>query len=166
MKRTVLIVFFIFTLIFSLGAGTVMIFTTDSWLDEDNRRGAEYIIYTLEDGIMETLFDNGFILFNDYALPFAEADYNNRDRVAMRIARSGGADYLMELIINYENTNDRRKQDLPHSVSFRLCKITETGFLTEGEIFSRDFSKGIESKYPEICTLMGKELAARILRYL
>lgn len=143
-----------------------MIYTIDEWLDPENKIGEDYIVFTLEDGIMESLFDNGHILYNDYAMPLTEPDYSDTDRIALRLARSGGADFLLELDLVYPESGDDTRKVLPEAVNYRLSRISDARALVKGTVYTRNFTDRQGLNHQEICVLMGREVASRILGYL
>ncbi|MBI9102127.1 MAG: hypothetical protein JEY99_06915 [Spirochaetales bacterium] len=162
MKR-VLLLLILFISLFSpfLYAETVMIFSIDSWYTKERRMGEEYIIYAIEDGLMDSLFDAGHIIYNDYADPLTIMDYTDRNRVSYRLARSGGASWLLELEIGYENEGEEINS-LPDRIGFRFTNILEDEVLRFGEYAVSDFIMNTTDSDRDICKSIGIALATMV----
>jgi hypothetical protein len=144
-------------------ASTIMIFTQDHRLDSGERAGEDYIVYAIEDGLMEVLFDNGHILFNEYDDPGAgEGDF---DRPALRLARSGGADFLLEVEIEYPPAASRPHR-LPEIIKYSFSSLTAPGVIAQGVLYSRDYLDNPRQNQQEICVRLGRDVAGRILGFL
>ena len=148
-----------------LGAETVMIYSSDSWYTPERRQGEEYILYALEDGMMEVLFDAGHIIYNDYAPPLTETDYGNRNRISYRIARSGGAEWLVEMTVLYQESGEEI-HSLPLKVLFRLTNILSDQVLDTGEFWASDFDSDLGGSDRDICRMMGEAIGNVINSFL
>ncbi len=94
MKRNLLTALCLILFGFPVVAETVMIYTTFPGIDLEEHPEALNLISAVEEGIMALFFDSGFIVFNAYdenrTFPFPERD-------SLILAKSGGADLLLEL---------------------------------------------------------------------
>jgi len=123
--------------------------------------GEEYIIYSIEDGLMDGLFDAGHIIYNDYAPPLTVMDYTDRNRASYRIARSGGASWLLELEIGYENEGEEINS-LPDRLGFRFTNILNDQVVRLGEYEVADFISNTTDSERDICKSIGTALASMV----
>ena len=66
-------------------------------VDEEKNRFSPELLNVMEDGIMESFFEQGHIVF---AANSSKTTFNN-DRVLSQAAKRGGADLLFKAVINY-----------------------------------------------------------------
>jgi len=164
MKQTwIILSIFLICLASPLAAETVMIYTADQWSGPEERVGEDYVVFSLEDGLLETLFDAGHIVFNDYAPPLEEQDGTDRNRPALRLARSGGADYLVEIAVAYLPEGEG-KASLPDSLDFRLSRVTDSRELATGSLAASGEADLSGDDPREICRDLGRILGNRLLR--
>jgi len=164
MKQTwIILSFFLICMNGLLTAETVMIYTADQWSGPEERVGEDYVVFSLEDGLLETFFDAGHIVFNDYAPPMERQDGTDRNRPALRLARSGGADYLVEIAVSYLPEGEG-KASLPESLDFRLSRVTDSRELASGNIGPSGDAAASGDDPREICRDLGRILGNRLLR--
>ncbi len=142
-----------------------MIYTLDSWLSLEKKEGEDYIVYSLEDGLMNDLFDAGHIIYNDYAPPMSQYDYSDRNRLSIRGARTGGAYWLLELEVGYFPDGEATAL-LPGSVSFRFTNIISEEIGFEGQLLTDEFLEDPSKTPRDICRDMGNTLSGLIIGFL
>ena len=163
MKRIRLVIF-LFSLMVpaALFAETVLLYTSDEWISPEIRRGAEYIVPALEDGIMETLFDAGHIIFNDRAPSVVPKLEPHSVKASLLLAKKGGAQLMVELRIVYD-PQEEWPVPLPAEVVFTITNVKINQVLLKDRLFSRDFRRTEFMEQREICRLLGVALAQRVL---
>ena len=163
--RILSVVALLILLLVPLGAAaeTVMLYT-----EEPVGKG-EYEIARgyMEDGIMGSFFDAGHIIFNTHAAAGSSAGDNSgeeasgedepfEDRKAFRIAKAGGAGYLLEIMMKF--TEDEEEL-LPQSVEYRVYLLKEDALLGEGTVHLRNAGDSDELSNEELLKNMGRNLA-------
>lgn len=156
-------------------AETVMVYvryTTATVTDEDD---AYKIVIPLEDGIMNEFFDYGHIVFNSGVekapvLPFAG------ERESLRIAKSGGAMFLLEVQVvcspveKPENTTQSEGNENPKKIGsidrHQLQDITfQFSRVHNGEVIKRGKMppKQVDGPKEELPFALGQKIARMVL---
>ncbi len=147
-------------LLIPLGAAaeTVMLYT------EKPEGKGEYDIARgyMEDGIMGAFFDAGHIIFNTHAAAGSSTEDTSgkdgpfEDRKAFRIAKAGGAGYLLEIMMKFTEDED---EPLPQSVEYRVYLLKEDSLLGKGSVHLRNAGDEDELSDEELLKNMGHNLA-------
>lgn len=80
-----------------IGASTFMIDTRESSVRQELEEPIKAAHISLENGLMDALFDSGHIFFNTYSPLDVEEDPLIRERLPIRAAKRYGAEYLILL---------------------------------------------------------------------
>ena len=115
---------------------TVLVFTRNSLNSETP--GVIELQAALEDGVMETLFDAGHIVFNAGVIESNEKLKIPSERLSMRLAKSGGAYFLLEIDFSFNDRADEEAPLTPREANYRLYSVLDGGLLTQGELFPGD----------------------------
>ncbi|MFP4617900.1 MAG: hypothetical protein ACLFMZ_03560 [Spirochaetaceae bacterium] len=154
---------FIFSLLFissllPAGAETVMIYTDKEKGEGDVEMSRGY----LEDGVMETFFDAGHIVFNAYPEMAEDATQPDgfSEKFSVRAAKAGGASLLLEIFIKFD-ANEENK--LPYSASYSLYELKTGELLAHGEEDLPDKDDEKELGKEERLHRLGSAVASRVL---
>jgi hypothetical protein len=144
-------------------AETVMVSVRDEsgFSDEGYLAASRYQLTAVEDGIMETFFDAGHIVFNlgDYE-HFDGADIQRRYTVRAA-AREGGASYVVQLALLFERDGDSSVR--PLQVEYELWEVGTGERIAAGtrsapfEFGSRGSERGSRS------AALGRRVATELL---
>ncbi len=83
----------------SLGAATFFIDSLVLTLPDDMELVDRLRLYSAETGVMDTLFDKGHIIFNNYVLPDESGNYPGAEQ-SLKQARKTDSDYLLRLEVD------------------------------------------------------------------
>ena len=121
--------------------------------------GLDYVA-AVEDGIMEAFFDAGHIIFNFGLSAPAKLELPLRkDRASVRVAISGGAGFLIEIIL----TDPTKDRFAPSSVDFFFTDIMHERVITSGHIDLSEIDDGSNSDDRELCEALGRAVALAAL---
>ena len=164
MKRYLLLTLMILVFVSTvLTAETVLVFSCDQWVDGENSRGEEYVLPSLEDGIMEALFDAGHIVFNQQAPPLAEMRASSDlMRPSLLLAKNGGAQYMVEVEIIYDQQIDPPVA-LPERLNLMVTNVVNNDLLGEFSVLTRDFFEKEMTDMKKVCQLLGSKAAREVL---
>lgn len=163
MKRSILWVIFLVVLLGSASADTVMLFS-EVPTGEGNKQ--ESVIY-VEDGIMEVFFGAGHIIFNggfqeyDQEGENDEAEQTFDDVPAFRIAKSGGASYILQVRLQF--TVDE-EETLPEKAQYRFFELNSEKKLAGGVVLLSEAGDREELEDKELIRRMGKEVGSQALQ--
>ena len=104
----------------------------------------------LEDGVMSEFFDSGHIIFNaglKSAVRFPEPP-GSHERLPLRIAKAGGASYLLEVELNY-SVPDGEDGPKDFYADFVFSHVNSSKVLQQGELSSQAAERNIETPDPE-----------------
>lgn len=150
------------------GAETVMLYM-------DNAAGQSYVrdenrayVSAVEEGIMGEFFDAGHIIFNSgisYQSP-AETPFKS-ERPSVRIAKAGGAGYLLEVVL----AGATDEPDVPQRAEFTFSELESNRVLSEGDLPVAQISLNDETvparerstKEERLCIIFGREIARLVL---
>ena len=110
----------------------------------------------VEDGVMEVFFDQGHIIFNaglDIGRP-VDPPFS-AERYAVRIAKSGGASYLLEVGL----TQPDEENALPHTAVFIFTDLVSERVLTRGELNVAAISREDSTSTRDVCIFLGRKIA-------
>jgi hypothetical protein len=117
----------------------------------------------MEDGIMGAFFDAGHIIFNEHDEGRAEdvrAEELFGDPQAFRIARSGGAGFLLKVVMEF---NSDEEEPLPQSADYRMYRLGGDELLGKGTVYLRDAGDREKLSSEELLQNMGRNLARSAL---
>jgi len=150
----------VFALIFCAAAvysDAVLIFTTNS-LDPE-RLSVMELQSAVEDGAMSVFFDAGHIVFNAGVVSGNTRLKGPSDRLSMRMAKSGGALFLLEIDLLYkEPETDEEKLDAP-SAHYRLYDVMKDTLLTRGSLTPGEVQSRGEAGPEELSAALGGAIA-------
>ncbi len=143
-----------------VSAETVFIYTVSEGTESTLKDSVPY----LEDGIMETMFDAGHIVFNDSSTkPVRKKGLDTyKEPEDFLTAKKGGATFLMEISVHYRIEEDK---EIPVSADYRLFNVISGKLLKDGtSVFENDSddTKPYEKKLED----MGKRMAGSILGFI
>jgi hypothetical protein len=151
------ILYLLFTLFCSgvlLQAETVLIFTRNSLNPE--REAVAELQSAVEDGVMETFFDAGHIVFNAGIV----TDNNSLDvpseRLSLRMAKSGGALYLLEIDLEYL---EMEETVAVRDAEYRFYNVLSGAELSSGSLSPEDVTPESGTPQATICSSMGAAIA-------
>lgn len=119
----------------------------------------------LEDGVMNEFFDRGHIIFNagiKMEDEFPEPPYQ-ADRLPMRVAKAGGASYLLEVVIYYSFAEGEDKEiDLSpaFSAEYTFSQVSSSRIIYSGGM-STDAVDITEELDPEMYSYVLGQMIAR-----
>jgi hypothetical protein len=116
----------------------------------------------LEDGVMSAFFEAGHIVFNAYpqmaeGAPEPEGFF---ERFSVRVAKSGGANLLLEIGMSF---NDNADDTLPVSATYHFYELENGSLLSEGNVEKEEVGDLDELGDEEIVKRMGEALASGAL---
>ena len=141
-----------------LPAETILVFTRNS-LDGERTEVAR-LQAAIEDGVMETFFDTGHIVFNAGFVTANEPLAVPSERLSFRMAKSGGALYLLEIDLDYREIEE---QVALQRAEYRFYQVISGQMLLEGNIDMSEVSADADTAQRERCTLMGESIAGGAL---
>lgn len=163
MKRSVLWVLFLVVLLGSASADTVMLFS-EVPTGEGNKQDS--VIY-VEDGIMEVFFGAGHIIFNggfqeyDHGGENDEAEQTFADVPAFRIAKSGGASYILRVQLQFTVNEE---ETLPEKAHYSFFELNSEKKLAGGVVLLSESGNREELEDKELIRRMGKEVGSQALQ--
>ncbi len=140
---------------------TVLVFTKNSLNPEIP--GVVELQAALEDGVMETLFDAGHIVFNAGVVVSNEKLDIPSERLSMRLAKSGGAYFLLEIDFSLNAPVSEEEALTPREASYRLYSVLDGGLLTQGDLVPEDVNDRPDTPVNDICIVMGESIASGTL---
>ena len=141
-----------------LQAETVLIFTRNSRNPE-----LEAVVLqqsALEDGVMDAFFDAGHIVFNAGVVDGNDKLDIPSERLSLRMAKQGGAYYLLEIDMAYRDVDDKVQVS---SAAYRFYDVLSGAVLTEGTLSVADVDRRPDTPVETICTSMGASIASGAL---
>ncbi|WP_321992327.1 hypothetical protein [Marispirochaeta aestuarii] len=135
----------------------VLIFTTNS-LDPE-RLSVKELQSAVEDGAMAALFDAGHIVFNAGVVAGNPRLKGPSDRLSMRMAKSGGALFLLEIDLLYEEPETDEEQLNAPSAQYRLYDVMQDTLLTQGSLSPGDVRSREDAGPEELSTALGSAIA-------
>lgn len=144
---------------------TVMLYIGNGVENEDQFEASLPLSMALEDGVMNEFFDRGHIIFNAGIKPeqdFPETPFK-ADRLPVRIAKAGGAAYLLEVSINYSfEKAEGEKIDVKKgfSADYTFSQVTSFRVLQTGGLETAAI-RGIEDPEPEKYSYILGQMIAR-----
>ncbi|MCF7913764.1 MAG: hypothetical protein K9L66_01210 [Spirochaetaceae bacterium] len=160
MKKTVLSLLFLGILLSSAYAETVMLFSEEPTGIGNER---DSIIY-IEDGIMDVFFSAGHIIFNGGYQQFepesAAAQSTFGDTPSFRIAKSGGADYMLQ--VQLEFTQDDQ-DSLPVKALYSFYHLNSEEKLAGGEVLLTEAGEREEMEEEVLIRRMGRHVGTRAM---
>lgn len=141
-----------------LEAETVLIFTRNSHNPE-----IEAVVMqqsALEDGVMEAFFDAGHIVFNAGVVETNEKLEIPSERLSFRMAKQGGAYYLLEIDVEYREVDDSVEAE---SAAYRFYEVMSGDLLTEGNLTVDDVDRRPDTPVETVCSTMGASIASGAL---
>lgn len=156
-------IYLLFTVIFFAAAPlfseTVFLYTVSEGTEDTLKSSVPY----LEDGIFETLFDAGHIVFNDSSTrPVAERGLETyKEPEDILTAKAGGASFLMEIYLHYRVEDDK---EIPTYADYRLFNVVSGKLLADGT--TRVVSSGEDESEEEKLEATGIKMVKNILSFL
>ena len=141
-----------------LTAETVLVFTRNS-LDPEAYAVAE-LQAALEDGVMEAFFDAGHIVFNAGVVAGNDTLDIPSERLSFRLAKSGGALYLLEIDMYYRPLEEALEVT---GAEYRYYDVRDGSILAEGNYSDGEIRSSDDETVEEICTAMGESIASGAL---
>ena len=117
----------------------------------------------VEDGIMNVLFDDGHIVFNAGITGENESLAIVSDRLSVRLAKNGGAGWLVELDLEYGLIEEAR---VLKRAEYRLYNMMTDAHIVTADIDVADVRTRDDQKIAELCLLLGEGIGFGILRWL
>jgi len=160
MRKIIIVFLLVLGIIGSVSAETVLLYVHNTLETEEFFDLCLPVSMAVEDGVMNEFFDNGHIIFNagikmEHQFPEPPGA---PDRLPLRIAKAGGASYLLEVEINYQPLND---EEPPESffTDYVFSHVVSSRVLYSGEMNSSAV-RGIEEENPEqFGYVLGKMIA-------
>jgi len=156
MKKIVLFLVILLSFLIQAGAQTVMISVrrtpvVSRVLEE------EYTAH-MEDGIMDLLFDSGFIVFNT---DFGILDGSPLGDDVTITANAGGADFLLQVDLTYLQLE---KGIRPEQAEFSYRNLVSSRTMVKGRIRLDDLPSGEKNSVLDSCYYIGKRIAGLVLQ--
>ena len=152
LRITVLVILLGFFPFFTASGETVLLHIENpEWME---------LAAAVEDGIMEVFFDNGHIIFNtglNHEMP-PDPPFK-AERAALRIAKSGGAGFLLEVRLG----DLPGENQAPLELAYILSNVMEDGEILRGQILVEEVMPEKLIGARELCTLMGRAVAIQAL---
>ena len=160
MKKTALSLVLLGILLSPAYTETVMLFSEEPTGMGNERDSVIYV----EDGIMDVFFSAGHIIFNGGYQQFdqesAAAQSTFGDTPSFRIAKSGGADYMLQ--VQLEFTPD--KQDsLPVKAHYSLYHLNSEEKLAGGEVLLTEAGEREELEEEVLVRRMGRYVGTKAM---
>ena len=159
MKTVYLLFIAIFSVSSPLFSETVFLYTVSEGTEDTLKTSVPY----LEDGIFETLFDAGHIVFNDSSVrPVAERGLDTyKEPEDFLTAKAGGASFLMEIYLYYRVEDDK---EIPTYADYRLFNVISGKLLAKGTTLI--VSAGEDESEEEKLEATGIKMVKDILSFL
>ncbi|TFG63279.1 MAG: hypothetical protein E4H36_06025 [Spirochaetales bacterium] len=166
MNKMLAVLFMVFAAAACLPAETVMVsIQTEGDVPLAENKALLPEAFAIEDGIMNEFFDEGHIVFNAGILaPAPPEPPFKAESAGMRLAKSGGASLLLEIIIRWAS-GPSDDQLTVESVYFRFIQVLSGNILADGALAADTISPEFKSAQ-EIGFEMGKNLARLALSVL
>ena len=151
------ILYLLFSLLcsgFLLQAETVLIFTRNSLNPE--RQAVVELQSAVEDGVMETFFDAGHIVFNAGIVTDNDSLDVPSERLSLRLAKSGGALYLLEIDLEYLEVEE---SVAVRGAEYRFYNVLSGAELTSGSLSPDEISTESDTPHATVCSSMGAAIA-------
>ena len=137
-KRIILVYVFLIVILFSAPASTVFVYVEKGDMVLVTTRISEDAVRWItrfEDGIMDTLFESGHIVFSHDSGKNQVSDFRTLDR----LAKSGGAEILASVILNLEVADDA----IVISGEYKLYNLSTNNIIHSSKhIFNDTFQRG------------------------
>lgn len=146
-------------------AETLLVFATNSVVmnaEEPDLRVVK-LQSAVEEGIMSVLFDDGHIVFNAGIVTSNEPLSIVSDRLSVRLAKNGGASWLLEVDLDYDT---RDQEVVLVQAVYRLYHLDSLNEITAGEVFTRDVRTREDQDDQVLGELMGKGIGFHVIRFL
>ena len=160
MKKTALSLLFLGILLSSAYSETVMLFSEEPTGIGNERDSVIYI----EDGIMDVFFNAGHIIFNGGYQQFDQENTAARstfgDTPSFRIAKSGGADYMLQ--VQLEFTQDDQ-DPLPVKALYSFYHLNSEEKLAGGEVLLTEAGQREEVEEEVLIRRMGRHVGTRAM---
>gem|GEM_PF-2439707 len=118
------------------------------------------ILSAIEGGVMEALFDAGFIVFNG---TFRTGTGVFPPLEDFKAGREGGATLLMALEVSAKQDSPKDPV-LPFSLNYWLLRISDRKILVQGTIEARELPKEDSEAWEQYADRWGKEAAQRAVK--
>lgn len=145
----------------SISSETVMLYLANS---EDSifiREETVPLAMAIEDGIMEVFFDTGHIIFNSGIDSEEPPDPPFKsERIAVRLAKAGGALYLLEVELFAADAAD----SMPSFATFIFTDLQLSEVISKGRIVTEELIPDSLTDPGEVCVLLGRDLAQNALQ--
>ncbi|WP_319563228.1 hypothetical protein [Marispirochaeta sp.] len=125
----------------------ILIFTTNS-LDPE-RTAVMELQSAVEDGVMAALFDAGHIVFNAGVVAENTKPKGPSDRLSLRMAKNGGALFLLEIDLVYEEPETPEEKLTAPSAQYRFYDVLGDVLLTQGSLTPGDVEKKPRQRRPQ-----------------
>ena len=153
MRKMTLSLLFLVLVAAAAVSETVMLYVGNGVENEEQFEASLPISMALEDGVMNEFFNNGHIIFN--AGIKLEQDFPETpvkvERLPLRMAKAGGARYLLEVNINYAFERGEDEEigvKNTFSADYIFSQVSSSRILQRGGITTASVS-GIEDPEPE-----------------
>lgn len=152
-RRFLIIITLFLIAITSLSARTLLLNTLDHELFKDLPLEEKRNIIAAENGLMDTVFDAGWIFFNHYSL---NSYANDGERfMALHLAKRMDAQYLIKMEIDEDS----------EVVKYELFKVNPASVFDEGEITFSDIDPDSTMTLAEYYYEVGVTLASKLIEY-
>lgn len=151
--RTGWVCLFLCLFLFPLSGETVMVSLKGSHLP---------VLSAIEGGVMEVLFDAGFIVFNGafHTTTTTEVYPPLED---FKAAREGGATLLMAVEVTLQ-TPSPQDPALPVALHYWLLRTSDRKIFVQGKIEARELPRQDSEAWEQYADRWGKEAAKRVVK--
>lgn len=118
------------------------------------------ILSAIEGGVMEVLFDAGFIVFNGV---FHAGTGLYPPLEDFKSAREGGATLLMALEVDLKQASSKEPV-LPFTLQYWLVRVSDRKILVQGKIEAGELLKRDSEAWEQYADRWGKEAAKRVVK--
>ena len=161
-KITVILIFSI--LLFQAYSETLLVYTRNNVeAEEDFPAAVLKAQAAVEDGIMSVLFDDGHIVFNAGVVKDEEDLDIVSDRVSVRVAKNGGASWLVEVDLYYTQSGDEKQFT---KAEYSLYDLNKDEQLISEQVSVQDVRTRDDQKLDELCQLLGEGIGFHVARWL
>ena len=161
MRKPALCMIFLSVFGMSIGAETVMLFSEKPAGVGNAHSSIGYV----EDGIMDVFFSAGHIIFNGGYQQLDEKDAESQstfaDAVSFRMAKTGGADYVLQVQLQF--TADEQNT-LPVKALYQFYRLESEEKLADGEVQMTEAGDKEELEDKELIRRMGVQLGTQALQ--
>ncbi len=123
-------------------------------IDEENNKFSPELLNMIEDGIMDSFFDQGHIVF---AANSAKTSFATNEALS-QTAKKGGADLLFKAVINYSENDNIAKV----SGSYMFYNLLKENVISEGEYILPDDFNMSGLKVEDLFFDIGKGFAGKV----